>query len=59
MTWVLSSGHGEKEVSVRIRNVIFTELAASDRIISEEGLFIIFEDGVESGSFSAWTEVVN
>lgn len=54
VAWQLSAAGGVKTVTAEIRNGA-TVRSASDTILLEGAVTVIFEDGFESGNTSAWT----
>ncbi|MGH7340028.1 MAG: hypothetical protein ACREKH_06010, partial [Candidatus Rokuibacteriota bacterium] len=55
--WTLTAGGGEKTVIVEIRNGA-TVRSASDTILLDQPLIVVFDDGFEAGNTSAWSDVV-
>jgi hypothetical protein len=57
--WQLTSNGGLKTVIVEIRNFAGgTVRTATDTILLDQPLVVIFEDGFESGNTSAWSDVI-
>lgn len=55
--WQLTAGGGPKTVIAEIRNGA-TVRSASDTILLDQAVIVLFEDGFEAGSTSAWSDAV-
>ena len=55
--WTLTAGGGPKTVIAEIRNGA-TVRSASDTILLDQPLIVLFEDGFETGNTSAWSDAV-